>query len=49
MNSTSDLAAGLEALHPRPLTPIELAALAIRCAETAERLRREYGYAEVKR
>jgi hypothetical protein len=49
MDNTSNLAAGFEALHPRPLTALELAALAIRCAETAERLRREYGYAEVKR
>ena len=28
MNTTSGLAAGFEALHPRPLTQAELAALA---------------------
>jgi len=41
MNSTSDLARSLEALHPRPLTPDELAVIADRMAALAHRLRAE--------
>lgn len=38
MNSTSNLAAGFEALHPRPLTPVELAAIAEVMHAQAQRL-----------
>ena len=38
MDSTSALAAGFEALHPRPLSPDELAAIATVMTATAQRL-----------